>query len=184
MARLIPIAVCTPVEYQKIHQWAGAHDVRHGGPEDIYDAPSGGAINVWGRDGWEKPDGHIHCTYAYERPDGQHPSETIEALQADPTLLAVAADRQFGAGAEVSTAFLMLDTQATDWLFVMYEVGTHGGELGSYRATDPARWGWDKDWTAAMAQEHFAAMYAAALGKPLPDAQRLPLPHGGGPSSA
>lgn len=175
MARQIPIAVVTPAEFRTVHQWAAAHDVRYGGPEDIYDAPAGGAINVWGRDGWEKPDGHIHCTYLPERVDAQHPGVTIETLLADPTLLSVVADRETALGTDISASFLMLDTQDADWLFVMYEPGTHGSNMGPYRSMDRHRWGLDKDWTAAMAQEHFAHMYEAALGRPLPDKQRLRL---------
>ncbi len=179
MARYIPIAVVTPVEFQTVHRWAAAHDVRHGGPEDIYDAPRGGAINVWGRDGWDRPDGHIHCTYLPERMDARHPGVTLETLLTDPTVLSVAADRVTALGTDISASVLLLDTRDAEWVFILYEPGTHGGEVGFYRSTDRRRWGRDKDWTAAMAQEHFVHMFQQALGRPLPEAQRLQLPSRG-----
>lgn len=122
--------------------------------------------------------------YLPERVDAQHPGTTIETLLADPPGLSVAADRETALGTDISVSFLMLDTQDADWLFVLYEPGTHGGDVGPYRTKGRQRWGWDKDWTPAMAQEHFSDMYQAVLGKPLPDKQRLPLPYDGGPSYA
>lgn len=172
MDRNVVIAVVKATEYRAIHAWAAARDVIKGGHEDIYDAPTGGAINVWGRDGWEKPDGHIHCTYYPERTDGQHLGETLAALLGDSTRLTVLRDGRHTV-VDLRDWVLKLALQDVDWVFVLYEPGTHGGDV--YRTTDPHRWGHDKDWTAAMAQDHFAAMYEAALGQPLPASQRLPL---------
>lgn len=165
MPRMPVVAVVTRDEFIRIHRRCQEQDVDWGG---IYDASSGGAINVWGRDGWEKPDGHLHCTFYPERLDGKHPGEMLEELMRTPALLAVASEGRVGEGHLIQEGVLGLLTAGCEWLAVTYEPGTHGGEFGRFRADDPDRWGLDKDWTLDQAREHFKSLYAMVLGKPLP----------------
>ena len=157
------IAVIPASDYRTVYRRAGAHDVARSGPEDWYDAPASGAINVWGRDGWDRPDGRIHYTFYAERIDGRQPGELLEELARSPALLAVANDGSLAGAAVVTETTLSVDLAGCDEVFVVYEPGTHGGAMGTW--SEHERWGRERDWTAAMAQQHFAEIYRKALGR-------------------
>lgn len=63
-----------------------------------------------------------------------------------------------------------MDLSGCDEVFVVYEPGTHGGAMGTW--SEHERWGRERDWTAAMAQQHFAEMYRKALRREI-DLRRL-----------
>lgn len=79
-----------PMEvWVKVHAYCRHHDVdayrrRVWDGEDVdldticYDAPTGGAINVWTLRHYVERDGTLHGTYYPTRADGRHPGELLE----------------------------------------------------------------------------------------------------------
>ena len=63
-----------------------------------------------------------------------------------------------------------MDLAGCDEVFVVCEPGTHGGAMETW--SEHERWGRERDWTAAMAQQHFAEMYRKALRREI-DPRRL-----------
>jgi hypothetical protein len=56
----IPIGLVSIQEWESIRALCKREDVTRGGD---YDAPYGGAINIWTQDSWVDPDGELHGTF-------------------------------------------------------------------------------------------------------------------------
>lgn len=61
---LIPIACVTVEDWNTIHEYCRRQDVATGGD---YDAPAGGAVNVYMADNWVDPEAGLHGTFYPEQ---------------------------------------------------------------------------------------------------------------------
>jgi len=147
-----PVIARIPADhYLRIHRWCAAHDVGHGGTADhVYDAPSGGAINVWSEP-WDTRDGRarseLRGTYYHERDDGLPQGAVLEA-----------AARALAEGREPRGLHDMTGLSGSEEILPARTclVVWSPGRLREHA------------WTAAQARAHFAALYRRVIGVPLP----------------
>jgi len=145
-ARHPVIAQIPAPHYLRLLRWCMDHDVEAGASADhIYDARTGGAINVWSQP-WDTPEhraaSELHGTYYDERDDGLHPGVVLQA-----TMRAVAEGRSprgmhDPTGLSGSEEILPAKT-----CLVVWEPGYESGYI----------------WTAERACAHFAALYARVI---------------------
>jgi len=146
------IARIAPAAYHRILRWCMDHgDVEHGtSPDHIYDAATGGAINVWSEP-WDtykhRARSELRGTYYDERDDRLHPGVVLEANM-----------RALSEGRE---------PRGVDDM-----TGLSGGEEILPAKTCLVVWAvgdkLDYFWTAEEAREHFAQLYQRVIGGPLP----------------
>jgi hypothetical protein len=153
LAERHPIIARIPAAaYRAIHRWCAAHDVERGGTTDhIYDAPTGGAINVWSEP-WDTRErrarSELRGTYYHERDDGLSQGAvleaTVRALSEGRTPRGVNDPTGLSGSEEILPARTCL---------VVWEPGYEPEYV----------------WTAEEARTHFATLYRRVIGEPLPD---------------
>jgi len=172
------IARITREEFQRIHRYCAEHDVEGSrDPTHIYDAPTGGAINVWSgpwgvwgvtggavsaEDVRLRRESQLRGTYYPEREDYLHPGLVLEsqmvALGAGRPVRGLDDPTGLSGGEEIPPSRMVNvhwepgDTDA----HVLWD----GDELEARRAAA---------WTAAQARAHFEELYRTVFGQPLVD---------------
>jgi hypothetical protein len=147
-----PVVARIPARaYLAIHRWCAEHDVGGGSsPDHIYDAPTGGAINVWSLP-WDTPErrkaSELRGTYYPEREDGLYPGEVLE------TNLRAFAEGRLPRGLHDPT-------------------GLSGGEEILPSRTCLVLWDPgpkpEHAWHPEEARRHLAALYQRVTGEPMP----------------
>jgi|SRR5579872_4947486 len=137
--------------YLTILRWCQTHDVEEGStPDHIYDAPNGGAINVWSGpwDTWEhQHDSELRGTYYDERDDGLHPGVVLEA-----TIQAVSGGRTPRGIDDLTGLSGSEEILPAKTCLVVWDQGYEPAYI----------------WTPEQARQHFAQLYQLVIGQPLP----------------
>lgn len=172
------IARVTREEFQRIHRYCEEHDVEGSrDPSHVYDAPTGGAINVWSGPWGYSRFGDRRCarqdlelrrasqlrgTYYPEREDYLHPGVVLEsqiaALAASRPVRGLDDPTGLSGGEEIPPSrMVMVHWEPGDAdAHVLWD----GDELEARRSAA---------WSAEQARAHFEELYRTVTGQALVD---------------